>query len=64
MSSFLLAAFAFAFDVVIVVVVVVVVVVIAVTFVVVAFSQPCVTGNKVKTSLLLLSFSLSVRAWV
>ena len=61
----MLAVFAFAFNVVLVVVVVVVViVVIAVAFVVVAFSRPRVTSDEVKTTLLLLPFSLSVRAWV
>ena len=55
------AVFVFAFDVVIVVVVVLV---IAVAFVVVAFSRLRVTSDEMKTSSLLLTFLLSVRAWV
>ena len=58
---FFLAEFVFVFDVIIVVVVVIV---IAVAFVVVAFSRPRITSKEVKTSLLSLPLSLSVRAWV
>ena len=62
-SSLVIVAFlfVFAFDVVIVVFFVVV---ITVAFVVISFSRPRVTSDEVKTSLLLLPFSLSVRAWV